>query len=144
MAKSGNPELPGVDLDGMREYLAQTDVIFAVLFGSHARGTPTDSSDIDIALRFPDDMDDYERFKRRNRIDATLQQYASGFVDVSNIDDLPNHVAHAALRDGIPIVGDEQAIENYEERIAAEYERDRSEREQERRAFIDRLARGDV
>ncbi|WP_135366051.1 type VII toxin-antitoxin system MntA family adenylyltransferase antitoxin [Halosimplex halophilum] len=144
MPKSGSPELPGVDVDRMRECLAQTDVVFAIVFGSHARGAATESSDVDIALRFSDEMDDYERFKRRNRIDATLQQYASGFVDVSDIEDLPTHVAHAALRDGIPIVGDEQAIADYEERVAAEYERDRSERERERRAFIDRLARGDV
>jgi len=144
MGKAGIPELPGVDVDGMREYLAQTDVIFAVLFGSHARGTATESSDIDIALRFPDDIDDYERFKRRNRVDSTLQRYASGFVDVSDVEGLPTHVAHTALRDGIPIVGNERAIADYQQRVAAAYERDRSEREQERRAFIDRLARGDV
>lgn len=50
------------------------EVVFAVLFGSHARET-ADESDVDIALCFPDEMDAYERFRLRNRVDANLQEY---------------------------------------------------------------------
>ena len=89
-------------------------------------------------------MDAYKRFHSRNRIDADLQEYASGFVDVSDIETLPNPVAHAALRDGIILIGDERDVESYQERIKTEYDATSPDRERERREFIDRLARGDV
>lgn len=133
-----------IDLEEIREYLTQTDVIFAVLFGSHARGSADESSDVDIALRFPDDLSEAERFRRRNRIDAELQAYADGFVDVSDIESLPTHVAHAALRDGIRLIGEQEALRAYKQQIDAEYDATANEREQERREFIDRLARGDI
>nr|WP_233340525.1 nucleotidyltransferase domain-containing protein [Haloprofundus sp. MHR1] len=133
-----------LDIDAIRAYLAQTEVSFAILFGSHARGTADESSDVDIALRFPAEMPEDERFRRRNRIDAELQEFADGFVDVSDIESLPTHVAHAALRDGICLVGGEEVVDAYQQRITNAYEEGASEREQERREFIDRLARGDV
>ncbi|MFC7155371.1 nucleotidyltransferase domain-containing protein [Halomarina halobia] len=37
----------------MRDYLAQTAVEFAHLFGSRIRGTAEESSDVDVALRLP-------------------------------------------------------------------------------------------
>jgi CHASE2 domain-containing sensor protein len=99
---------------------------------------------VDIALRFSDEMNDRERFRTRNRIDAELQQFADGFVDVSDIDALPTQVAYAALRDGIVLVGDESAIRPYREQVADAYEQAADDRERERREFIDRLARGDA
>ncbi|KTG25150.1 type VII toxin-antitoxin system MntA family adenylyltransferase antitoxin [Haloferax profundi] len=144
MPQSDDSAVETIDIEGIREYLAQTEVIFAVLFGSHARGTADESSDVDVALRFPDEMSEVERFRQRNRIDADLQSYAEGFVDVSDIESLPTHVAHAALRDGVRIVGDEKEVNAYKKRVDTEYDASASEREQERRDFIDRLARGDV
>jgi predicted nucleotidyltransferase len=144
MASEDESNVEGVNLSEMRAYLAETPVVFAVLFGSHARGTATESSDVDVALRFPEKMTDHERFDARNRIDAGLQEYADGFVDVSDVDSLPTPVAYAALRDGIVLTGDERAVETYRERIGREYEATANERERERREFIDRLARGDT
>ena len=144
MVSAGEPTVEGVNLDEMSDYLARTEVVFAVLFGSHARGTADDSSDVDVALRFPEEMDAHERFRLRNRIDADLQEYAEGFVDVSEVGSLPTPVAHAALRDGIVLAGDEQAVESYREQVTREYEVKADERERERREFIDRLARGDT
>lgn len=144
MASEDESNVEGVNLSEMRAYLAETPVVFAVLFGSHARGTATESSDVDVALRFPEEMTDHERFDARNRIDAGLQEYADGFVDVSDVDSLPTPVAYAALRDGIVLTGDERAVETYRERIGREYEATANERERERREFIDRLARGDT
>ena len=144
MSHSGEPTVEGINVEGMREYLAQTEVDFAILFGSHARGTADESSDVDIALRFPEELDKHERFHHRNRIDAELQAYADGFVDVSDIELLPNPVAYAALRDGILLVGDKQAAAEYKAEVKAEFEEEESEREQERQEFIDRLARGDI
>jgi predicted nucleotidyltransferase len=134
----------GVDIDGVREHLGETPVRFALLFGSHARGTADTESDVDIALSFPDEMSDRERFRCRNRIDAELQAHVDGFADVSDIDSLPTHVAYAALRDGRVLVGDERTVEEDRRRLRAEYERTEPDRERERREFIDRLARGET
>ncbi|MDB2225913.1 DNA polymerase III subunit beta [Halorubrum ezzemoulense] len=134
----------GVDVAALRRYLATTDVRFAVLFGSRVRGETHDSSDVDVVLRFPEELSPKERFRRRNRIDTDLQGYADDFVDVSDIEDLPLPIARAALREGVRLVGDERELTAYREQIDAEYERTAADREWDRREFIDRLARGDI
>lgn len=144
MASTGESDIENVNIAGMSDYLTQTDVVFAVLFGSYARDTADSSSDVDIALRFPDEMDDYERFHLRNGIVAELQQYADTFVDVSDLDSLPLPVAHAALRDGRLLMGDEKTVDAYRKQVKQEYEATAEKREREHREFIDRLARGDV
>jgi predicted nucleotidyltransferase len=144
MHESGDREIEGVDLDGLRRALEQTEVVFAVLFGSHVEGTTHAESDVDIALRLPESLTPKARFRLRNRIDAELQSYAEGFVDVSDIESLPVPVAHAALQNGIVLCGDDKAVSEYRTQIATEYEATKPEREREREAFLDRLARGDV
>jgi len=39
MASGGAPTVEGMNIDGVRDYLVRTEVVFAVLFGSHARST---------------------------------------------------------------------------------------------------------
>ncbi|MDB2242994.1 nucleotidyltransferase domain-containing protein [Halorubrum ezzemoulense] len=133
-----------MDVAALRRYLATTDVRFAVLFGSRVRGETHDSSDVDVVLRFPEELSPKERFCRRNRIDTDLQGYADDFVDVSDIEDLPLPIGRAALREGVRLVGDERELTAYREQIDAEYERTAADRERDRREFIDRLARGDI
>ena len=140
----GESTIDGGDVEGIRQYLAETDVRFAILFGSRVRGDTHESSDVDIALRFPEDLSPKERFRRRNRIDADLQGHSDGFVDVSDMDGLPIPVAHAALEDGIRLVGDKGEIDAYRERIDAAYEDTVPDRERERREFIDQLAKGEI
>jgi predicted nucleotidyltransferase len=143
MAGSESP-IEGVDLAGIRAALSDRPVVFAVLFGSHGRGDADSESDVDIALRFPETLDAHERFRLRNRIDADLQSYAEGFVDVSDIEVLPLPVAHAALTEGVRLFGDGDSLEEYRERIGETYEESETERAEDRRTFIDRLAEGDV
>ena len=143
-ANHGEPPVEGVDVAAMRRYLAETDVCFAVLFGSRVRGDAHESSDVDVALRFPDDLSPTERFRRRNRIDAELQSHADAFVDVSDIEALPLPIARAALRDGIRLVGDDREVDAYRDRVEAEYEETATERERDRREFVDRLAKGEL
>ena len=144
MPEDGDITVNGVDIEGVREVLRSRDLEFALLFGSHARGEAHKSSDVDITLRFPETMDNTERFRERNRIDAELQAHASGFVDVSDIETLPTPVAYAALRDGIPLVGDRETVESVRAEIEAEYESTAEQRKREREELIDRLARGDI
>lgn len=144
MANANGPPVAGVDIEGIRDSLAQTDVAFAILFGSHARGTASESSDVDIALGFPEAMDAHDRFHARNRIDADLQASAEGFVDVADITSLPTPVAYAALRDGLILVGDDATVEAYRDEVERADEATAADRERERRAFIDRLAGGET
>ena len=138
------PHVETADLDAIRAALDGTDVAFALLFGSRARGEETGDSDLDIAVRFPDRLSERDRFRARNRIDATLQAHAEGTVDVSDIDALPVAVQHAALRDGIVLYGDDDAVAEYREQVSHAYESTADERTAERQAFIDRLARGNT
>ncbi|MFB6178965.1 MAG: nucleotidyltransferase family protein [Halorientalis sp.] len=144
MGGAGEPTIDGVEIDQLRTYLSDANVSFAVLFGSRVRETSNESSDVDVALKFDAETDPHERFRRRNRIDADLQEFASNFVDVSDIDTLPTAVAYAALRDGVVLVGNEPEIESYREKIEREYEQTSDERATERQRFIDRLARGET
>lgn len=131
-----------IDVEGMVEHLDDAGVEYAVLFGSHARDEAANDSDVDVAVRFPDDCTPRERFERRNRVDAALQSHADGFVDVSDLAELPASVARRALRDGVLLVGDEAVRASDRARIEREYEATREEREAARRAFLDDLAEG--
>jgi len=144
MAHQSEPAVAGVDIESMEGYFTGTDVEFAVLFGSHARGTADDSSDVDVAVRFPEHLNERDRFHLRNRIDADLQEYAESFVDVSDIESLPTPVAYAALRDGILLVGNEGIFNTYKNSVESRYKATADERERDRQEFIDRLARGDT
>ena len=144
MRESGEREIEGVDLDGLQRALEQTEVLFAVLFGSRVEGTTHAESDLDIALRFSESLSPKARFRLRNRIDAELQSYAEVFVDVSDFESLPVPVAHAALQTGIVLCGDEEVIAEYRAQIETEYEATKADRAREREEFLDRLARGDV
>lgn len=143
MTHAGDPDT-GCDTEAMAEYLADTAVEFAVLFGSHAHGEATPESDVDIALRFSPDRSAHERFRLRNRIDAELQAFADSFVDVSDLDALPTPVAYRAVHDGVVLVGDDHTVDAYRAQISDAYEADEETRTEQREAFIDRLARGDV
>jgi CHAD domain-containing protein len=66
------------------------------------------------------------------------------FVDVSDVEALPLPIARAALRDGIRLVGDDREVDAYRERVEAEYEETATERERDRREFVDRLATGEL
>ncbi|MFP9193119.1 type VII toxin-antitoxin system MntA family adenylyltransferase antitoxin [Natronosalvus vescus] len=96
-----------VDLEAVRDYIRTTEVTYAILFGSYASGNPTDTSDVDICVRFPDDWTRHERFRQRNRIDAKLQRYAEAFVDVSYLEALPDEIALNALEEGTILYGEE-------------------------------------
>jgi len=144
MVHTDDSAVERVELDRLRSYLDQERVVFAILFGSHARSTAGPDSDVDIALRFLKTLDARERFQLRNQIDANLQQYAEEFMHVIDIEQLPTAVAHAALQDGLLLTGNKQAVKTYHEQIKEEYESTVDERKRQQREFIDRVASGDV
>lgn len=131
-----------VDLDGMAAFLEETDIEYAVCFGSVARREAHAGSDVDVAIRFPDGMNERERFRHRNRIDAELQAYADTTVDVSDLETLPPAVALRAVREGVLVTGDETRLETDRDRLESTASETVADRIQEHRSFIDRLARG--
>lgn len=125
-----------VDLGGFRSVFDEVDVRYAVLFGSYATESESQTSDLDVGVRFADECSFRERFRRRNRIDSTLQSSADPFVDVSDLESRPDAVALTALRDGGLLYGDLAAKAADERRL--------ERRARRRRDGIDRLAEGDV
>jgi predicted nucleotidyltransferase len=133
-----------MDLTTVQRYLEESDVRFAILFGSHVQGEDHHGSDVDIAIAFPRTLTSKERFHRRNRIDAELQRHAEGFVDVSDLEELPLPIARAALEEGIVVHGDDDVVECYREKIEEQYHETNRERERDREQFIDDLATGKI
>ena len=131
-------------LDGLRSVLDDSDVRYAVLFGSYASGAESPSSDLDLCLRFADGCSRRERFQQRNQLDAAIQSYADRFVDVSDLEALPDTVALTALRDGVVVYGDAAVKAADEQRLAQSVADSSDRRARRRREFIDRLAEGDV
>lgn len=131
-----------VDLDAMAGFLDGTEVVYAVCFGSVARGEDHAGSDVDVTVRFPDGLDERERFRHRNRIDAELQAYADSPVDVSDLETLPPAVALRALREGVLVTGDESRLDEDLDRLEPTAAETAEDRLSEQRSFIDRLARG--
>ncbi|WP_255192425.1 type VII toxin-antitoxin system MntA family adenylyltransferase antitoxin [Natronobeatus ordinarius] len=141
---ASNVQSEAIDFEGIRSVLADNDVQYAVVFGSVARGEDTATSDIDLCLRFSDDLSPRERFDRRNRIDSVVQRYTTQFVDVSDVEALPDDVALNALREGVVIYGNETMKATDEQRLTDRVRSSKDEHTRERREFIDRLAEGNV
>ena len=81
-------ELSGI-LDTLAESVcSDSEVEFVVAFGSQIVGGPTQASDIDLAIKFADDLTDRERFDKRCFVSGNLQLEEAPFLDVSDIETL--------------------------------------------------------
>lgn len=115
------------------------DVEFVVAFGSQITGEQTRSSDLDLAVKFSDDLSDRERFDKRCFLSGHLQQEGAPFVDLSDIEALPLDVAHDAV-DGQFVCGDERAFEQFQEDVEARFAEQRETLRRRQRDVIDRIA----
>lgn len=94
---------------------------FAVAFGSRITGESTRSSDIDLAIKFADDLSTCDRFEKRCFLSGTLQQDDRPFIDVSDIESLPLDVAHDVVN-GELLCGDERAFERFKADIEKRFD----------------------
>lgn len=133
----------GNDTEAMRAYLRDQPLEFALLFGSQVTGTATEQSDVDLVVKFSDDLEPDERFRRRNRIAGELMaRLGRDNVDVSDLDQLSTEIAHSALQEGVLLVGDEETLTEYRQQVATAYERTAVDRKRDRDALLRRLEQG--
>lgn len=133
--------------DGHSEVLAALEtavcrdsaVEFAVVFGSQISGDTRPSSDLDIAVKFADDLSSSERFRKRCFLAGELQREDAPFVDVSDIDELPLVVAHDAVQ-GRVLCGDKEAFRAVKTEVEAAFSKRGEDIRRRQRAVIDRIA----
>ena len=118
---------------------ADPAVEFVVAFGSRATGEATAASDLDVAVKFSDDLSARERFDRRCFLSADLQREDAPFIDLSDIETLPVDVAHDAVN-GTLVCGDEDAFEQFKTSIEAAFDDERDTLRRQQRDVIDRIA----
>jgi predicted nucleotidyltransferase len=115
------------------------DVEFAVAFGSRAVGTPRPSPDLDVAVKFSDELSASERFRKRCSLSSELQREDAPFVDVSDMEELPLPVAHDAVQ-GTLLCGDEETLRRVKEGIDAAFTEREADIRRHQRDLIDRIA----
>ena len=116
-----------------------SDIEFVVAFGSQVTDDSRSSSDLDLAVKFADDLFSHERFQKRCFLSGNLQQADAPFIDLSDIKDLPLNVAHDAVN-GEFLCGNEQAFHQFKTEIEASFEKQRDEIRRHRQDVIDRIA----
>ena len=107
---AGKMEIRESDLDGLRRYFTtRQEVAFAFLYGSHARGTATKQSDVDIAAYFyprerhPLEFEEEVFYPAENEIWGDLERILNREVELLVLNRVPATVAVSAIK-GIPLV----------------------------------------
>lgn len=115
------------------------DVEFVIAFGSQVNGEPRPSSDIDLAVKFADELSDHARFRKRCYLSGDLQRADAPYVDVADIEALPIDVAHDAVN-GELLCGDERAFHRFKSDVETVFEERRDDIRRHQRDVIDRIA----
>ena len=131
-----DPRLPSV-LDA--SLCTEPAVEFMIAFGSRTTGEATPASDLDVAVKFADDLSSRERFDTQCFLSADLQSDDVPFVDLSDIETLPVDVAHDAVN-GTLVCGDESAFEEYKASVESAFADEHETLRRQQRDVIDRIA----
>jgi predicted nucleotidyltransferase len=116
-----------------------SDIEFVVAFGSQVTGASRSSSDLDLAVKFAEDLSSHDRFQKRCFLSGDLQQADAPFIDLSDMENLPLGVAHDAVN-GEFLCGNEQAFRQFKTDIEASFEERRDEIRRHQQDVIDRIA----
>ena len=126
--------------EGIETHLCSDEAVeFVVAFGSWVDGSPHGGSDIDIAVQFAEELDDYERFRKRCFFSAVLQQEDAPFVDLADIESLPLPVAHDAIN-GRFLCGDRESFRERKADIETRFDHHEEAFDERNRAVIERIA----
>ena len=89
--------------DGLRDVLADDPrIAYAIAFGSSARGSATEQSDLDVALGLLEGQSLTPL--ELGALAARLEQAAGRAVDLVLLEEAPPGIAYRIFRDGRPIV----------------------------------------
>lgn len=127
-------------IDDLARQLCREPVVeFAVIFGSAATGTVHPSSDLDVAVKFTENLSSQECFQKQCFFSGSLQQSGQPFVDVSDVTELPLTAAHNAVN-GTLLCGDEQKFQQFKTTIESEFEEHLAELQHHPHDVIARIA----
>ena len=107
------------DLDGLAGKLAayfstRNDVGMAFLFGSQAKETQTDESDVDVAVYFRSgvqlEIETATEYAGERAVWRRLEEIAGREVDLVVLNRAPTAVAASVFFDGLPLVVNDQAL----------------------------------
>lgn len=116
-------------------------VRLAVLYGSHARGTATAASDVDVAVAFDPELSREERLRHRIELTADLASaLATDDVDVADLDSIRPAVGRSVLDDGIVLV-DDGCADEYEAQFTTAARNDADTHEERMQRFDEVLRR---
>ena len=100
-----------VDTEQLRSVVVDEPITVAVLYGSHARGEADDSSDIDLAIGFAEQLDPTEQTRVRLRLIERLStELGTDAVDVVPLDQIQPSLKRMIAEEGIVIYGDPDAV----------------------------------
>ena len=106
-------EIQNVDFEGLRRYFAtRQEVAFAFLYGSHAKGTATKRSDVDIAVYFhprrrhPVEFEEEVFYPAENEIWGDLERIVNKEVELLVLNRVPATVAVNAIKGRSLIIKD--------------------------------------
>jgi len=118
---------------------ADSGIDFVVAFGSQITGGETHASDLDLAVKFADELSGSDRFEKRCFLSGALQREDAPFIDISDIESLPLDVTHDAVN-GVLVCDDAHAFEQFKTETEATFAEQRDTLRSEQRGVIDRIA----
>jgi len=111
-----------LDREQIAEVLRQHPVRLGVLFGSHARGTPTPQSDVDIGIVFVDELTATERLEVQVELVATLTEtIKQDLIDITDLERVDPGVGRSALQNGVILVDNPPLVDRLQARYEREY-----------------------
>lgn len=118
-------------------------VAFAYLFGSRARHDAQPDSDVDVAVRFDEELDVSQRFAAALRLGVALEAAAGCPVDVVDLDSAPLRLVGRILSERIVLLGADApgrvAFETHQFKLAVDFEHHAAELD---RQLLAAMARG--
>lgn len=82
---------------------SETDVAFAYLFGSVAKGRPREASDVDVGVHLGEGGTPSERLDRGLELEGRFEEALGRTVQVVVLDDAPLELRFNVLHHGIPL-----------------------------------------
>lgn len=120
--------------------LCQTpEIEFVVAFGSRTTEEAISSSDLDIAVKFADELSDHNRFRKQCFLAGELQDSTLPHIDIIDIEAVSLELAHDAVA-GKFICGDRATFRRFRTNIETEFANESEQLREHQQNIINRIA----